>query len=251
MRLRGSGCRDKQWVLNKCSPPPRESSPSWPWAGEQGHRVSSGSTPPCGVTSAGLRPSPGLSFPPHKSRGGLGQASWGARAAPARLPLPGAARGPCRPGHVRCPRGRHKRQAAAGRAAKLSHPARGPPGCAQQLPPRTSRFPRGPGGGGGAAGPFETPRLPVAGGLARGRPRWRFPPGAAGPRGAQERPAKEAQAAAQINLSQQPGAIRAGSESPAETTQIASLEQGSVRGMGRNAVQSREELALLQWPAGA
>ena len=39
-------------------------------------------------------------------------------------------------GHVRCRRVRHKRQPAVGRAAKLSHPARGPPGARRaQLPP--------------------------------------------------------------------------------------------------------------------
>lgn len=85
---------------------------------------------PAGV-GAGRRGSPGGSA---RSASAAGAPSPGS---PPPLGPPG--------GHVRRAPGGQKRQRAAGRAAKLSHPARGPPGARRaQLPSRTSRVPRGP-----------------------------------------------------------------------------------------------------------
>lgn len=100
---------------------------------------------PAGV-GAGRRGSPGGSA---RSASAAGAPSPGS---PPPLGPPG--------GHVRRAPGGQKRQRAAGRAAKLSHPARGPPGARRaQLPSRTSRVPRGPRGVRGAAAPFETSPL--------------------------------------------------------------------------------------------
>lgn len=123
-----------------------DSSLPWPWAGKQGLWVSSGSTPPRYVTlavSVPLQASVSL----FKFRGGLVQVARGgsgeglglggqaakevsatAPSAGHSLPAPAPASLPPQGGHVRCPRGHHKRQTVAGRGAELSHLARRPPG---------------------------------------------------------------------------------------------------------------------------
>lgn len=173
----------------------------------------SGSTPPRIVTSAGLRPSPGLSFPPHKFKRSMGLTrllGGGERGRPPRG-SPRPRRGP------RSPPG-PATSATHEAAIKGKRPQVAQPNLvirpAGRRAARSSFLPELPvfrgarGGGRGAAGPFETPRLPATGGLARGRPRRaRSCRSCESARRLQETPAREPQASARGNLSRRPEAI--------------------------------------------
>lgn len=163
--------------------PGSESSVCWLWAGKQGLWVSSGSTPPRYVTltvsiplqaSVSLSVNTGVAGP---GQVGAGAGAGGARRGKTRAAALGGAPPPSPQRavtaaprhHVRCPRGRHKRQTVAGLRAQLSHRPAGCPSRCAQLPPRASRLRRGRGRGPRGGWAFRNALASPKGSWALGR----------------------------------------------------------------------------------